>query len=147
MCTCPEELTVPVSKLQGPFMEWLIEESGCPQTDLPDFCHKGFSDVGTMPEFKLDSVENMKVTWSMTPEDLWNSRVESNQKILGSLWDSEYDDEVHEKTIQDAEEGCNTVPEEATESRCAEVCLTRRMAVPELRKSYSRMARLRIIRG
>ena len=87
-----------------------------------------------MPEYKLDSVEKTQVTWSMTPDDLWNSRVESNQKILGSLWESEYDDEVHETTNQDAEEGCNTVPEEATEKRCAEVCLTRRMAVPELKE-------------
>ena len=125
---------MPVSKLHAPFIEWLIEESGCPQTDLPEFCHKGFSYVGTMPEYKLDSVEKTKVMWSMTPEDLWNSRVESNQKILGSLWGSEYDDEVHEKTIQDAEEGCNTVPEEAIESRCEDVCLTRRMVVPEFKE-------------
>ena len=50
-----------------------------------------------MPEYKLDSVEKTKTAWSMTPEDLWNSRHETNQKILGSLWDSDYDDEIHEK--------------------------------------------------
>ena len=116
---CLEELTGPVPKLHGPLIECLIDVSGCPQTDLPDFCHTGFSYVGIMPEYKLDSVEKTKTAWSVTPDDLWNSRPETNQKIPSSLWESDYDDEIRKKIQQDADDGFQKKPQWKGVQRCA----------------------------
>ena len=124
-----------VTRLNGPLFEWLYHSIEYEDPLLLHDLKNGFPLLGALPPScgSCNDIPPKFKSSSITEEELKRSRRKYNDLVLSSLRDDEWEDDIWQGTIADAEDGYMTYPVPLSEVDLSQVLLTRRLGVREER--------------
>ena len=110
-----------VGRLHVPFVDWLCKRLDYPDVNLPNWLFLGFQFLGELESCGVGADPVEDDGWRPSIDELWQNRAHTNREVVGSLRSSEFEQDVHNDTLDDAKTGFMAypvaVPEEHSNER------------------------------
>ena len=123
-----------VNQPNGPFMDYMINETGYEDVNLVRDCQRGFPIVGELSFIGVGTRYKPVEKPELTPEELWELRSHINEDIVSSLKDNALSQSVLENTLVDFDHHSMTYPTPLTEEHLAAHVVSRRFGVEQAKE-------------
>lgn len=142
----PAEFRVVVGRLNGPFVDWLVNLIGFKDKTLVSCLQCGFTFAGDIEFGGEAATEIVDEICRPEVQDLWEQRTVINKQVMEALHLSGYGGDVHQETLADAAVGFMSSPKVLVMEEVFDVLLSQRLPVRETRmKKGPEIERVRVI--